>query len=113
MRTLFTISASFVLAVRADSVATPHRKPSDGLVATNYATPLTMGLIDVPLPGEERKAFLKLDPAGFYLRPPPEPHELDSFITSDEQLFQTIHMGAAVVDEDKWVLVVDGLVITF
>ncbi|KAK5163911.1 uncharacterized protein LTR77_010306 [Saxophila tyrrhenica] len=59
---------------------------------------------------EERSAFVKLDPAGFFIRHPPPPHELDSFITDDDSLFQTIHMGAAVVDESKWRLVVSGLV---
>lgn len=60
--------------------------------------------------GEERNALVAIDPKGFYIRHPPDPHLLDSFITPDAQLFQTIHMGAAVVDESKWILVVDGLV---
>ncbi|KIW13294.1 hypothetical protein PV08_08482 [Exophiala spinifera] len=60
--------------------------------------------------GSERDALRAVDPAGFYIRPPPKPHELDGDVTDETQLFQTIHMGAAVVDEDKWKLVVDGLV---
>lgn len=66
--------------------------------------------LESPEPGDERNAFVKLDPSGFFIRHPPKPHLLESFITSDEQLFQTIHMGAAVVDQSKWMLVVDGLV---
>ncbi|EWG51792.1 hypothetical protein FVEG_16860 [Fusarium verticillioides 7600] len=58
----------------------------------------------------EREACMSIDPKGFFLRPPPTPHHLSSFITPDDQLFQTIHMGAAVVDETKWLLVIDGLV---
>lgn len=58
----------------------------------------------------ERSAFVKLEPSGFYIRHPPEPHILDEYITPDDQLFQTIHMGAAVVDQERWLLVVDGLV---
>jgi DMSO/TMAO reductase YedYZ molybdopterin-dependent catalytic subunit len=62
--------------------------------------------------GSERNACLAIDPAGFYLRPPPSPHELGNFITPDAQLFETIHMGAAVVDAERWQLVIDGLVHT-
>lgn len=58
----------------------------------------------------ERKALKTIDPPGFYVRHPPKPHELDSEITDDSDLFQTIHMGAAVVDEDQWLLRVEGLV---
>jgi DMSO/TMAO reductase YedYZ molybdopterin-dependent catalytic subunit len=58
----------------------------------------------------EREAFVKQDPATFYIRHPPAPHELDDFLTDDDSLFQTIHMGAAVVDESKYHLVIDGLV---
>ncbi|KUJ13726.1 molybdopterin binding oxidoreductase [Mollisia scopiformis] len=58
----------------------------------------------------ERKACLGLDPAGFYIRHPPPPHELTSFITPDSQLFHTIHMGGAIVDLDSYKIVVDGLV---
>ncbi|EWZ33689.1 hypothetical protein FOCG_14982 [Fusarium oxysporum f. sp. radicis-lycopersici 26381] len=64
----------------------------------------------VPKAGAEREACTSIDPEGFFLRPPPTPHHLSSFITPDDQLFQTIHMGAAVVDDAKWLLVVDGLV---
>ncbi|KAF5560202.1 sulfite oxidase s [Fusarium napiforme] len=65
---------------------------------------------EVPTAGAEREACISIDPEGFFLRPPPTPHLLSFFITPDDQLFQTIHMGAAVVDEAKWLLVVDGLV---
>jgi DMSO/TMAO reductase YedYZ molybdopterin-dependent catalytic subunit len=58
----------------------------------------------------ERTAFQRLDPEGFSIRHPPKPHELNDMITNDSKLFQTIHMGAAVVDPDKWLLVIDGLV---
>lgn len=60
--------------------------------------------------GSERRAFKSLDPEGFYIRHPPPPHELDTFITPDDLLFQTIHLGAAVVDTDAWLLTIDGLV---
>ncbi|KAF4992641.1 hypothetical protein FGRMN_7042 [Fusarium graminum] len=60
--------------------------------------------------GAEREACIAINPRGFLLRPPPQPHELCSFITPDDQLFQTIHMGAAVVNSDEWILVIDGLV---
>lgn len=60
--------------------------------------------------GEERKACLGLDPKGFFIRHPPTPHHLTSFITPDEQLFQTIHMGAAVIETDCHLITVDGLV---
>ncbi|EXJ68009.1 uncharacterized protein A1O5_08624 [Cladophialophora psammophila CBS 110553] len=60
--------------------------------------------------GSERDALTAIDPAGFLIRHPPKPHELDAELTDDSQLFQTIHMGAAVVDENKWKLVIDGLV---
>lgn len=58
----------------------------------------------------ERDACVKIDPVGFHYRPPQVPHELGNVPTGDEVLFQTIHMGAAVVDRAKWKLVVDGLV---
>ncbi|KAH7396485.1 Oxidoreductase, molybdopterin-binding domain-containing protein [Phaeosphaeria sp. MPI-PUGE-AT-0046c] len=58
----------------------------------------------------ERDAFVRLDPSGFQIRHPPPPHELITYITPDAQLFQTIHMGAAVVDYTKYRLVIDGLV---
>lgn len=59
---------------------------------------------------EERAAFIKLDPPGFWIRHPPKPHELSSFYTKDEDLFQTIHMGPALIDPERWKLVVTGLV---
>ncbi|KIW85534.1 hypothetical protein Z517_00926 [Fonsecaea pedrosoi CBS 271.37] len=68
--------------------------------------PETVGESD----GSERESLLAIDPAGFLIRHPPKPHELDADLTDESQLFQTIHMGAAVVDEGKWKLVVDGLV---
>ncbi|KEF56372.1 uncharacterized protein A1O9_07953 [Exophiala aquamarina CBS 119918] len=57
-----------------------------------------------------RDALKAIEPRGFYIRQPPKPHELDQEITDDSLLFQTIHMGAAVVDEDKWTLILDGMV---
>jgi DMSO/TMAO reductase YedYZ molybdopterin-dependent catalytic subunit len=66
--------------------------------------------ISPPLaPGEERRALKEMRP-GFHLRPPPPPHRLTSSLTSDAELFETIHMGTAVVDEAAWRLAVDGLV---
>lgn len=58
----------------------------------------------------ERDACVAIDPVGFHLRPPPAPHLLGASITPDDSLFETIHMGAAVVDVDRWRLIVDGLV---
>jgi hypothetical protein len=58
----------------------------------------------------ERRACLAINPAGMHVRPPPAPYELDDFITPDDQLFETIHMGAAVIDLARWQLVIDGLV---
>lgn len=60
--------------------------------------------------GSERDALTAINPAGFYIRHPPKPHELDAELTDDSQLFQTIHMGTAVVDEQKWTLIVGGMV---
>ncbi|KIW99604.1 uncharacterized protein Z518_11017 [Rhinocladiella mackenziei CBS 650.93] len=60
--------------------------------------------------GSLRNALKGIDPAGGLIRHPPKPHELDTELTKDSQLFLTIHMGAAVVDEDNWCLLVDGLV---
>ncbi len=59
---------------------------------------------------EERKACVGIDPRGFYIRHPPTPHLLDAFITKDDDLFQTIHMGGAVVDPSNYSITVDGLV---
>ncbi|KAK4611881.1 Sulfite oxidase [Fulvia fulva] len=47
---------------------------------------------------------------GFYFRAPPDPHKLSSYITPDHELFQTIHMGAAVIDNNLWRLDIHGLV---
>lgn len=63
-----------------------------------------------PSKGEERNACIAIDPPGFHIRHPPLPHVLKDFITHDSLLFETIHMGPAVVDESKWLLVIDGLV---
>lgn len=60
--------------------------------------------------GQERNAFVRLDKSGFNIRHPPPPHLLDNFITSEDQLFQTTHMGTVIVDTSKYILVVDGLV---
>ncbi|KAF7625464.1 putative sulfite reductase [Aspergillus flavus] len=60
--------------------------------------------------GLERNALIKIDPTGFFIRQPPEPHNLNETQTPEASLFQTIHMGAAVVDPIKWRLIVDGLV---
>ncbi|KAE8448999.1 hypothetical protein EG329_008587 [Mollisiaceae sp. DMI_Dod_QoI] len=60
--------------------------------------------------GHERKACLGLEPEGFYIRHPPPPHELTTFVTPDSQLFHTIHMGGAIVDLDHYKIVIDGLV---
>jgi DMSO/TMAO reductase YedYZ molybdopterin-dependent catalytic subunit len=68
-----------------------------------------MEMLKAPEDGSERSAFVKLND-GFFIRNPPEPHLLDIYITPDDQLFQTIHMNKVVVDQDKWLLVVDGLV---
>ena len=70
------------------------------------------GFAPPPPEGGEREAFGGLAPAGFHLKPPPPPSGLTSFQTSDADLFETIHMGAAVVDPGKWRLVVDGMVKT-
>ena len=60
--------------------------------------------------GEERNACVGLDPKGSSIRHPPAPHYFTSFITPDEQLFQTIHMGLAIVDTDQYSVTIDGLV---
>lgn len=69
-----------------------------------------IGSTYVPRNGEERRACLEINPAGFRIRHPPPPHKLDTFVTPEELLFETIHMGAAVVDVERWQLVIDGLV---
>ena len=60
--------------------------------------------------GSERNALIEVNPRGFHYRPPPQPHQLTAPYTTEDNLFQTIHMGAAVVDKAKWHLVIDGLV---
>ena len=77
-----------------DSVLIPHIPP----------------LSPVCINDEERQACKELDPKGFFIRHPPKPHLLSSFITPDDQLFQTIHMGAAVIDEINYKIIIDGLV---
>lgn len=63
-----------------------------------------------PLPeGVERSVVIGRSP-GFHLKPPPAPAALRDFITSDAQLFETIHMGSVEVDAKRWRLQVDGLV---
>jgi len=63
-----------------------------------------------PLPeGVERSVVIGGSP-GFHLKPPPAPAALSDFITSDAQLFETIHMGSVEVDAKRWRLQVDGLV---
>lgn len=64
---------------------------------------------DVPNDGAERLAVTARN-QGFYIRHPPKPHLLTSPFTHEDDLFQTIHMGAVDVDKDKWMLVIDGLV---
>jgi DMSO/TMAO reductase YedYZ molybdopterin-dependent catalytic subunit len=61
-------------------------------------------------PSSERDAFIRLDPSGFFIRHPPPPHSLTTYITPDSQLFQTIHMGATVVDLTRYRLFITGLV---
>ena len=63
-----------------------------------------------PAEDEEREAFIQLNPPGFFIRHPPAPHKLDAFLTLDDDLFQTIHMGGAEVDATKWILVITGMV---
>ncbi|RAK96463.1 sulfite reductase [Aspergillus ibericus CBS 121593] len=62
------------------------------------------------IPDRERDALVDIHPKGFFIRHPPAPHELDEAVTPEIKLFQTIHMGAAVVDPNRWSLVLDGLV---
>ncbi|KAF2170513.1 hypothetical protein M409DRAFT_51544 [Zasmidium cellare ATCC 36951] len=54
-------------------------------------------------------SLIKTTP-GFHFRPPPPPHNLTTFITPDTSLFQTIHMGAAIIDHNLWRLEIHGLV---
>lgn len=74
--------------------------------------PTTVTFIDdtIYIRDSERKALTDIRPKGFYIRQPPRPYELLENVTSDKALFQTIHMGTAIVDCDHWTLVVDGLV---
>lgn len=72
-----------------------------------FITPLGPGEYE---PDSERVAVSDIEPKGFFIRHPPNPHDLIAALTPDTQLFQTIHMGAAVVDKLKWRLIIDGLV---
>lgn len=58
----------------------------------------------------ERDAVSGMHLQGFHLKPSPPGHELTDYLTSDALLFETIHMGAPIVDVNKWRLVVDGWV---
>jgi DMSO/TMAO reductase YedYZ molybdopterin-dependent catalytic subunit len=58
----------------------------------------------------ERTTLVRLDPAGFFIRHPGPPESFKQYITTEEDLFQTIHMGAAVVDAAKWKVVITGSV---
>ena len=58
----------------------------------------------------ERDAFVTLDPPSFFIKHPPAPDKLNAYLTSDDDLFETLHMGGAIVDTRKWMLVVTGLV---
>ncbi|GLA27330.1 hypothetical protein AnigIFM63326_004527 [Aspergillus niger] len=62
------------------------------------------------IPDSERKSLTNIHPKGFFIRHPPAPHKLDEDLTPESKLFQTIYMGAAVVDASRWTLIVDGLV---
>ena len=73
-------------------------------------SPTSRSLSPPPPEDEERKACIGVAPPGLHLRPPPPAHLLTDFITPDAALFQTIHMGPAVVDLAKWRLVITGMV---
>ena len=62
-----------------------------------------------PAHDAERQAIISKE-HGFYIRHPPKPHLLSNPTTSEDELFQTIHMGAVEIDKHKWLLVIDGLV---
>ncbi|KAF2211122.1 hypothetical protein CERZMDRAFT_91036 [Cercospora zeae-maydis SCOH1-5] len=57
----------------------------------------------------ERSACLFMTP-GFHLRPPPQPNDLDTFLTPESHLFQTIHMGKPTVSSQLYRLKIHGLV---
>jgi DMSO/TMAO reductase YedYZ molybdopterin-dependent catalytic subunit len=65
---------------------------------------------DIPKEKDTERQCVISRHEGSQLRPPPAPDELHDDITSDDKLFQTIHMGAVDVDQDRWLLVIDGLV---
>lgn len=67
-------------------------------------------LLEDPSSAHEREALIAVNPKGFHLRAPQKPHQQASHYTHESDLFQTIHMGAAVVDKSRWKLVIDGLV---
>ena len=68
------------------------------------------GQLALPKKDEERQAFVELDPPDFHIRHPPAPDKLDEFLTPDDLLFQTLHMGGAKIDASKWKLVITGMV---
>lgn len=79
-------------------------------MATTIENSLVLDRLSPPLERDaERQACVRVEP-GFHIRQPPAPHLLSSYITPDSQLFETIHMGSAVVDTSRWRLVVSGLV---
>lgn len=61
---------------------------------------------------EERTSFLHLDPPTFHIRHPPPPHSLHTPLTPDALLFQTLHLGAAVLFPPTYRLSITGLVNT-
>ncbi|CAG7917964.1 unnamed protein product [Penicillium olsonii] len=67
-------------------------------------------LDETHVPDSERRALVTVQPQGFFIRHPPKPHDLEENLTDEACLFQTIHMGAAIVDPVRWKLVIDGLV---
>ncbi|KAL1883243.1 hypothetical protein Daus18300_000301 [Diaporthe australafricana] len=94
-------------------MAREHRRPlaKNGLKTEEEDDDKQTHDLSAPLrQDEERSAYTTINPSGFFIRHPPAPHLLDSPQTPDDRLFQTIHMGAAVVDPSRWRLVVDGMV---
>ncbi|EKG20457.1 hypothetical protein MPH_02180 [Macrophomina phaseolina MS6] len=62
-------------------------------------------------PGAERKPCISMK-HGFHFRPPPPPHLLRPYITHDDQLFETVHVGLPNIDTTRYIVLVDGLVQT-
>lgn len=71
-------------------------------------TPIT-SVSSLPSSDVERDAVVSRD-HGFNVRHPPKPYQLSSKLTSEHDLFQTVHMGNVEVDNQKYLLVIDGLV---